>query len=98
MIHRVESRPVAVSPPLLKGRQLLSEEQIFGCNCAATPDADAYKANEIEHNDQRRHEAVPQSDEQNQWCGHERSASHVTRRLRSARAGAEDLFCGRQRA
>jgi hypothetical protein len=73
MIQCVESSArSSFNLSLLKEGQLFAEEPILGCKCAARLDADGGKASEIEQRDDRRDDAVPQSGEQNERCGHER--------------------------
>ena len=69
--------PSRFNLPLLKESQLLPKEQILGCKCPTRASSDNQKTSEIEQDEHRSNETVPQSGEQQKRRKHEGSGSHV---------------------
>lgn len=95
MIHRVASlarRGFTLHPSLLEQCQLLPEEQILRCEGAPSPEADGDKSKEIEQNQCCYDEAVPESDEQTQWCEHKKLSIARSEMLSGGQSRREVLF------
>jgi hypothetical protein len=86
-------RPACLHLPLLKQRELFSQIQVLGCQCAARPRREHEETDEIVRYERQRGEAVSQRTEDE--TGHKCLASHFTRRYVSANAGERDS-CGPQ--
>ena len=81
----------------LKQRQLLPEEQILNGKPRRERTPEATRPPKSGNTDHRSNETVPQSGEQNQRSGHERSGSHVTKRYKMLPHAAEEVFADHTR-
>ena len=70
--------PVWLQLPFLEQRELLSQEEVLGCQSAARPQNENEETDETARNGRQRREAVCQRSEDG--AGHKRLALHVTRR------------------
>ena len=69
--------PVWLDLALLEQRELFSQEEVLGCQCAARPQNENEETDKIARNERQRREAVCQRSEDG--AGHKRVALHVTR-------------------
>src|SRR5215472_5084299 len=88
-------RPEWLHLPLLKQRELFSQIEVLGCQCAARPHSEHEDTGEIVRYRRQRGEAVCQRSENGAW--HERLVIHVTRCYVAAN-WRERSFCGLHRA